>query len=74
MYHYHFRRFGGWALSYSDWDKEKAMLMESVGDHAYMKDHYYTASYSSPWKTQDRRNEVWLQVEKNDVETIMNNE
>ena len=48
--------------------------MESVGDHAYMKDHYYTASYSSPWKTQDRRNEVWLQVEKNDVETIMNNE
>jgi len=53
------RRFGGWAMSWNDWDTERKKLAASAGleDKAGV---FITAGYDSPWQREDRRNEVWI--------------
>lgn len=62
------RTFGGWALSFDDWDKEHKNLVDDLGDKKYEANVYYTVGYNSPWDTENRRNEVWLPISKEDVE------
>lgn len=58
------RTFGGYALSYEDWDKEHQRLREDLQDQEYQKDVYYTVGYNSPWDTKNRQNEIWLVTSK----------
>ena len=63
-----FRRFGGYALSESQWQEEKENLIKSLGSRMKEVDmeYYATVGYNSPW-SQDRRNEVWLVKQKDSV-------
>jgi len=62
------RRFGGYALSESQWQEEKENLIKSLGSRMKEVDmeYYATVGYNSPW-SQDRRNEVWLVKQKDSV-------
>ena len=63
-------RFGGWALSYAEWENEHEKLKEALGDKATIPDVWYTVGYNSPWKETNRRNEVWLPVNKEDIDLM----
>merc|ERR1712223_1036772 len=62
-HHVFVRRFGGYALTHNQWEKEmEALEADLVYDrHSYQQGQYYTAGYNSPWKLHNRRNEVWMQ-------------
>ena len=53
-------------MSQKDWREEKQKLMRSLGSRMKEVDmeYYATVGYDSPWKQEDRRNEVWLVKEK----------
>ena len=60
------RRFGGWAISEEKWMEEKQNLITSLGSRMKEVDmeYYATVGYDSPWKQENRRNEVWLVKQK----------
>ena len=57
------RRFGGYALTHSHWEKEmKALEADLMFDkHRYQQGQYYTAGYNHPYQPFNRRNEVWIE-------------
>jgi len=56
--------FGGYAMRDAVWAKNAAMFAEKLGDrmNSVDQDMYYTASYDSPMKFWNRRNEVMFQL------------
>jgi len=57
------RRFGGFPLTYDQWEKQRLALEADllVGRLKYKSGEYVTLGYDSPWKLGKRRNEVWMQ-------------
>ena len=55
-HHVFVRRFGGYALTHNQWEKEmEALEADLVYDrHSYQQGQYYTAGYDSPWKLRNR--------------------
>jgi len=58
--------FGGYAMSDSVWELNAAAFAEKLGDrmNSVEQEYFYTASYDSPMKFWNRRNEVMFQLKK----------
>ncbi|TRY61358.1 hypothetical protein TCAL_01798 [Tigriopus californicus] len=67
-------RFGGYALSFDDWDSHHQELRKALGDKKFIQDQYFTVGYDSPYKVEDRRNEVWVEVAKGDLDIELDGE
>lgn len=67
-------RFGGYALSFDDWDAHHQELQKALGDKKFIQDQYFTVGYDSPYKIEDRRNEVWVEVSKDDLDIELDGE
>ena len=55
-------------MSYNDWHSKYDELKAALGETKHKEGEYLTAGYNSPWATENRRNEVWIPVDVNDID------
>jgi len=62
------RRFGGFAMSHDDWKSQYEQLKEDLkkdGVTFKADEVFYHLSYDAPFVMENRRNEIWVEVQKN---------
>lgn len=56
------RQFSGWAISENNWREHNVELRKSLeGREDVQSNEFYSASYNSPWASEGRRNEIWVE-------------
>ena len=57
-------------MSHSDWESHRQELAASLARVGKDMEEggYYTVGYNSPWSTKNRRNEVWMPADMNDID------
>lgn len=55
-------------MSYNDWHGKYDELKAALGEMKHQEGEYLTAGYNSPWAMENRRNEVWIPVDVNDID------
>lgn len=61
----HCRRFGGFALSVADWASNVTQFIEDLsGQTDFQTEPFFGVGYDSPFKADNRRNEIWFRREK----------
>ena len=56
-----FRRFGGFALSVADWSSNVTQFIDDLSGHTdFQTEPFFGVGYDSPFKADNRRNEIWF--------------
>merc|ERR1712156_968900 len=64
------RTFDGFALTADTWENQRQILLDHLIGKKVKNDEFFCASYNSPMKMTNRRNEIWVQADEEDSANV----